>query len=152
MARVVVFFSLSLICRFFFFVFFFFQAEDGIRDWSVTGVQTCALPIFGDVAASKPAAVGASPIYELDSAKRTLSAGPILIAVVIIAACVGGLLYFTNPAPVVSGGITEIVPVEQVTKDRVLVTIEAKVHNLSQQEIVVRGVDAKLTTTQGGAH
>src|SRR5258706_7772950 len=25
--------------------FFFFQAEDGIRDWSVTGVQTCALPI-----------------------------------------------------------------------------------------------------------
>src|SRR5437762_5567134 len=27
--------------------FFFFQAEDGIRDTSVTGVQTCALPIFG---------------------------------------------------------------------------------------------------------
>src|SRR5262249_1012686 len=26
--------------------FFFFQAEDGIRYWSVTGVQTCALPIF----------------------------------------------------------------------------------------------------------
>src|SRR3989339_1663570 len=25
---------------------FFFQAEDGIRDWSVTGVQTCALPIM----------------------------------------------------------------------------------------------------------
>src|SRR3712207_6939927 len=28
------------------FVFFFFQAEDGIRDIGVTGVQTCALPIF----------------------------------------------------------------------------------------------------------
>src|SRR2546430_7438037 len=26
--------------------FFFFQAEDGIRDLTVTGVQTCALPIF----------------------------------------------------------------------------------------------------------
>src|ERR1019366_1796219 len=26
-------------------IFLFFQAEDGIRDWSVTGVQTCALPI-----------------------------------------------------------------------------------------------------------
>src|SRR2546426_9352220 len=25
---------------------FFFQAEDGIRDYKVTGVQTCALPIF----------------------------------------------------------------------------------------------------------
>src|SRR5687768_17659534 len=30
---------------FFFFFFFFFQAEDGIRDVAVTGVQTCALPI-----------------------------------------------------------------------------------------------------------
>src|SRR5690606_41010632 len=28
------------------FLFFFFQAEDGIRDFHVTGVQTCALPIF----------------------------------------------------------------------------------------------------------
>src|SRR5256885_6465395 len=32
------------------FCFFFFQAEDGIRDYKVTGVQTCALPIFQDVA------------------------------------------------------------------------------------------------------
>src|SRR5258708_29730107 len=30
----------------FLFFFFFFQAEDGIRDDLVTGVQTCALPIF----------------------------------------------------------------------------------------------------------
>src|SRR5699024_5846355 len=29
------------------FFFFFFQAEDGIRDRNVTGVQTCALPISG---------------------------------------------------------------------------------------------------------
>src|SRR5260370_15248329 len=29
-------------------IFFFFQAEDGIRDSSVTGVQTCALPICVD--------------------------------------------------------------------------------------------------------
>src|SRR5690554_6003806 len=29
-----------------FFFFFFFQAEDGIRDADVTGVQTCALPIY----------------------------------------------------------------------------------------------------------
>src|SRR5439155_9326194 len=31
-------------------VFFFFQAEDGIRDGHVTGVQTCALPICSRVA------------------------------------------------------------------------------------------------------
>src|SRR5258708_3756519 len=34
---------------FFRFVFFFFQAEDGIRDDLVTGVQTCALPISIDL-------------------------------------------------------------------------------------------------------
>src|SRR5437868_13859663 len=33
-----------------FFCFFFFQAEDGIRDRNVTGVQTCALPISGPAA------------------------------------------------------------------------------------------------------
>src|SRR5579862_1026163 len=45
-------FSLVLVFLFFFFfitamsfLFFFFQAEDGIRDGTVTGVQTCALPI-----------------------------------------------------------------------------------------------------------
>ena len=32
----------------FFFCVFFFQAEDGIRDRLVTGVQTCALPISND--------------------------------------------------------------------------------------------------------
>src|SRR5256885_6915500 len=36
--RVVIFVSFIL-------YFFFFQAEDGIRDYKVTGVQTCALPI-----------------------------------------------------------------------------------------------------------
>src|SRR3712207_7149694 len=34
-------------------MFFFFQAEDGIRDIGVTGVQTCALPIFGDLLGPK---------------------------------------------------------------------------------------------------
>src|SRR5205085_5395849 len=34
-----------LVLFFFSFFFFFFQAEDGIRDLTVTGVQTCALPI-----------------------------------------------------------------------------------------------------------
>src|SRR2546427_2382345 len=36
------FVSIALVAR----LFFFFQAEDGIRDLTVTGVQTCALPIF----------------------------------------------------------------------------------------------------------
>src|SRR6266850_2649185 len=38
------------------FFFFFFQAEDGIRDYKVTGVQTCALPILaGEIGADEQA-------------------------------------------------------------------------------------------------
>src|SRR2546421_5854776 len=37
------------ICNIFVLFFFFFQAEDGIRDLIVTGVQTCALPIFTEL-------------------------------------------------------------------------------------------------------
>src|SRR5215210_8248456 len=40
-------------------LFFFFQAEDGIRDTSVTGVQTCALPISAGVGRRR--AVGGAP-------------------------------------------------------------------------------------------
>src|SRR2546425_1476433 len=39
----------------FIFVFFFFQAEDGIRDKLVTGVQTCALPICRVTTLRRPA-------------------------------------------------------------------------------------------------
>src|SRR5256885_8788621 len=52
---------LSFVCVVF---FFFFQAEDGIRDYKVTGVQTCALPIFshshssGWSASSSPCGLG----------------------------------------------------------------------------------------------
>src|SRR3712207_5380465 len=38
--------------------FFFFQAEDGIRDIGVTGVQTCALPILGEAAINAAESVG----------------------------------------------------------------------------------------------
>src|SRR5215475_9797074 len=39
------------------FFFFFFQAEDGIRDFHVTGVQTCALPIWTQGFTGAPLAV-----------------------------------------------------------------------------------------------
>src|SRR2546427_1963454 len=48
----------------FFFSFFFFQAEDGIRDLTVTGVQTCALPIYAAHAAVPHAA--AQPAHHLE--------------------------------------------------------------------------------------
>src|SRR5690606_40550014 len=46
---------------------FFFQAEDGIRDFHVTGVQTCALPIFGGVGGALiPAVIRRLPEPELE--------------------------------------------------------------------------------------
>src|SRR2546423_7227503 len=48
-------------------VFFFFQAEDGIRDKLVTGVQTCALPISLDdeTAATLKEEISSSPFHRL---------------------------------------------------------------------------------------
>src|SRR5699024_11509148 len=54
-----------------FVVLFFFQAEDGIRDRNVTGVQTCALPIS---AASSPVAwtePRCSPVPAVSSQRTT---------------------------------------------------------------------------------
>src|SRR5207237_2264771 len=53
-------------------MFFFFQAEDGIRDSSVTGVQTCALPILVEglsqsiVKGEVPETLKGKQIYTLD--------------------------------------------------------------------------------------
>src|SRR5689334_24692084 len=64
MLYIILFFSLISLFFFFFFLFiflffffFFFQAEDGIRDGTVTGVQTCALPILTQMSWSWPATV-----------------------------------------------------------------------------------------------
>src|SRR5437660_6465856 len=48
-----------------FFFFFFFQAEDGIRDGHVTGVQTCALPI-----SAKPELSSLLPTMSCEGATR----------------------------------------------------------------------------------
>src|SRR5439155_17733777 len=55
----IMFFLFMFILLFIFIFFFFFQAEDGIRDGHVTGVQTCALPISNDSARR----AGFFPIY-----------------------------------------------------------------------------------------
>src|SRR5205807_6045555 len=58
--------------------FFFFQAEDGIRDYKVTGVQTCALPILVG-AASLPLALALPNASGSDAAPTTLSGATVLV-------------------------------------------------------------------------
>src|SRR5438270_893889 len=48
---------------------FFFQAEDGIRDLTVTGVQTCALPIF-----NPPVQITANAVEQRDDQSGTFLA------------------------------------------------------------------------------
>src|SRR5256885_9337761 len=69
-------------------VFFFFQAEDGIRDYKVTGVQTCALPIsdsglLAQVANSVPTmmtpsswVISACRMLSLESVSTSLGSKP----------------------------------------------------------------------------
>src|SRR5207248_4301424 len=66
-------------------LFFFFQAEDGIRDRTVTGVQTCALPIcclfcHGELYRTRPAPAHLTAFYLTVSAGGAL--GGLLVAVV----------------------------------------------------------------------
>src|SRR5260221_2448531 len=61
---------LLLLCAALHVLLFFFQAEDGIRDHCVTGVQTCALPISGSDGSSDARPVragtdGLKPLFEL---------------------------------------------------------------------------------------
>src|SRR2546430_3430218 len=51
-------------------LFFFFQAEDGIRDLTVTGVQTCALPIYPAVEIRAENAVPSRVADEEPAARR----------------------------------------------------------------------------------
>src|SRR5215213_4714292 len=88
--------------------FFFFQAEDGIRDWSVTGVQTCALPIAGRACEATPARfhwrirrlrplspnrneIGARPMERMAFRAQTI------VADVVIAAAAFALAYVVSP-------------------------------------------------------
>src|SRR3989454_6392361 len=50
--------------------FFFFQAEDGIRDYKVTGVQTCALPIYTDAVEVGPSTLVAARVVEYQPAAQ----------------------------------------------------------------------------------
>src|SRR5438445_6206224 len=61
---------LLLVC-----LFFFFQAEDGIRDIGVTGVQTCALPISGRRGARDRGAARRVALWRRDRAAAVVPAG-----------------------------------------------------------------------------
>src|SRR5256885_12192277 len=60
--------------------FFFFQAEDGIRDYKVTGVQTCALPIFVIANAGVSWGVDTSMREDIDTMQQVLAVNTMGVA------------------------------------------------------------------------
>src|SRR5690606_40238978 len=76
---------------------FFFQAEDGIRDFHVTGVQTCALPIFMAVT---PASAKAS-IESLKGKKPSdAKTAPLAFSFALSMAALTAHTRFTSPSPI----------------------------------------------------
>src|SRR5262249_57419696 len=74
---------------------FFCQAEDGIRDWSVTGVQTCALPISGP----KGSFDGAHQSYTIATNDQIAAADTYRTIVVT----------YRNGAPVLLGDVANVI-------------------------------------------
>src|SRR5438094_7479162 len=79
-----------------YFFFFFFQAEDGIRDRTVTGVQTCALPI--------------SPNTQGMGAKIHVYGGPVTQSQEVI--CGGRYMSGDDPMRVFAGGTSTNLTIE----------------------------------------
>src|SRR6266478_10130195 len=64
--------------------FFFFQAEDGIRDLTVTGVQTCALPIF--VGVIGPNGAGKTTLFRMIVGQETPDGGSLRVGETVVPA------------------------------------------------------------------
>src|SRR5256885_11328370 len=74
-------------------LFFFFQAEDGIRDYKVTGVQTCALPIFADrLLGAQRAVLSGGLLITLGNAMLALGNTPVFFLGLLVIVMGVGLL------------------------------------------------------------
>src|SRR5256885_13280983 len=71
------------------FFLFFFQAEDGIRDYKVTGVQTCALPICPENVETKPIFTGFCALAALAEIASSAAASIEVLRIVILPAFLG---------------------------------------------------------------
>src|SRR2546426_12371865 len=92
-------------------IFFFFQAEDGIRDYKVTGVQTCALPIFVAACGGDASHVTDRDVYAAAMADGALAREFWTDATRYLVMAVANYVTLVNPRMLVlGGGVIETVP------------------------------------------
>lgn len=98
-----------------------------------------------------PEDAGHVPITEeFDSFKHTLpSAGPVIIALLLVAAAVAAAVYFLRATPVASGSIDEAYAVSVPRQNTVLATVQLTVKNISKKSIVLKNVNLTVNTNQG---
>src|SRR3712207_8021789 len=90
---------------------FFFQAEDGIRDIGVTGVQTCALPILINCMAKSLSDIGADKII-ISSIKKFMVSKNTAFIVLGITNVIMSWLFWPTPAVMLIGAIMVPVAIE----------------------------------------
>src|SRR2546430_14896615 len=110
-------------------ILFFFQAEDGIRDLTVTGVQTCALPISS---LEQPREPGPDPAGRSAASRRT---PPLKVEVRLFASF---LTYL--PAPDPQGAVTLDVPKGSTVDD---VARRLRIPSDLARVVLVNGQDAE---------
>jgi hypothetical protein len=100
---------------------------------------------------SEPGDAGHVPMTEeFDSFKHTLpSAGPVIIAMVLLAIAVGTALYFLRSKPVSSGSIDQVFAVNVPGQDLALATVQLSLRNISKKPLFLKNVKITIQTSRG---
>jgi len=100
---------------------------------------------------SDPDDAGHVPMTEeFDSFKHTMpSAGPVIIAMVLLAVAIGAAAYFLRPTPVASGSIDQAFAVNVPGQDLALATVQLSLTNISKKPLFLKNVKITIRTGKG---
>ena len=87
---------------------------------------------------------------EFDSFKHTMpSAGPMIFALVLVAAIIGAAVYFLRATPVAHGSINDAYAVDLANQNTVLATVQLSLKNVINKPLVLKNVNITVRTDQG---
>ena len=100
---------------------------------------------------SDPDDAGHVPMTEeFDSFKHTMpSAGPVMIAMVLLAIAIGAAAYFLRATPVASGSIDQAFAVNVPGQDIALATVQLSLTNISKKPLFLKNVKITIRTGKG---